>query len=139
MPTDLANPFNGLLAIFDDPAFPNFGAEIQIEGGADCVVSIYGTTDFQPGPIAELIRHCCQESLKARPIGFDWSYGCSRPRRDSFGEDGARYSPIMSSSKPHRSNWRDDWPYPHPCQCGTRPIHGSTIPSTHPSTGQPRF
>jgi hypothetical protein len=46
MPTDLANPFNGLLAIFDDPAFPNFGAEIQIEGGADCVVSIYGTTDF---------------------------------------------------------------------------------------------
>ncbi|MAM11782.1 MAG: hypothetical protein CML23_15250 [Rhizobiaceae bacterium] len=85
MPTDLANPFNGLLAIFDDPAFPDFGAEIQIEGGADCVVSIYGTTDFQPGPIAELIRHCCRESLKARPIGFDWSYACSRPRRDSFG------------------------------------------------------
>ncbi|WP_313231176.1 hypothetical protein [Sphingobium yanoikuyae] len=85
MPTDLANPFNGLLAIFDDPAFPDFGAEIQIEGDADCVVSIYGTTDFQPGPIAALIRHCCQESLTARPIGFDWSYACSRPRRDSFG------------------------------------------------------
>jgi hypothetical protein len=85
MPMDLANPFNGLLAIFDDPAFPDFGAEIQIEGDAEYVVSIYGTTDFQPGPIAELIRHCCQESLKARPIGFDWSYACSRPRRDSFG------------------------------------------------------
>lgn len=79
MPTDLGNPFNGLLAIFDDPAFPDFGAEIQIEGDADCVISIYGTADFPPGPIAELIRHCCQESLTARPIGFDWSYGCSRP------------------------------------------------------------
>ncbi|MBT2245827.1 hypothetical protein JQK15_20140 [Sphingobium sp. BHU LFT2] len=85
MPTDLGNPFNGLLGLFDDPAFPDFGAEIEIEGGVDCVVSIYGTTDFQPGPIAELIRHCCLESLKAQPLGFDWSYSCSRPRRDSFG------------------------------------------------------
>ncbi|QNG43557.1 hypothetical protein [Sphingobium yanoikuyae] len=85
MPDELGNPFNGLLAIFDDPAFPAFGAELEITGGADCVVSIYGTTDFQPGPIAELIRHCCQESLTVRPMGFDWSYSCSRPYRDSFG------------------------------------------------------
>ncbi|HUD90522.1 hypothetical protein [Sphingobium sp.] len=85
MPTDLANPFNGLLEIFDDPAFPDFGAEIEIAGGAECTVSIHGTSDFQPGPIAELIRYCCQESLKTAPIGFDWSYSCTRPRRDSFG------------------------------------------------------
>ncbi|MDR7156782.1 hypothetical protein J2W40_003627 [Sphingobium xenophagum] len=85
MPNDLANPFNGLLEIFDDPDFPDFGAEIEIAGAAERTVAIYGTTDFQPGPIAELIRRCCQESLKVAPIGFVWSYGCSRPRRDSFG------------------------------------------------------
>jgi len=85
MPTDLANPFNGLLEIFDDPDFPHFGAEIEIAGAAESIVAFYGTTYFQPGPIAELIRRCCQESLKIAPVGFDWSYGCSRPRRDSFG------------------------------------------------------
>ena len=85
MPTDLANPFNGLLEIFDDPDFPDFGAEIEIAGAAQCIVAIYGTTDFQPGPIAELIRRCYQESLEVAPVGFVWCYGCSRPRRDSFG------------------------------------------------------
>lgn len=85
MPTDLGNPFNGLLGIFDDPAFPDFGAEIEISGGEQCIVSICGTSDFQPGPIAELIRRCCQESLKDGPVGFNWSYSCSRPRLDSFG------------------------------------------------------
>ena len=85
MPTDLANPFNGLLAIFDDHDFPDFGAEIEIIGAMDCEVSIHGTSDFQPGPIAELIRYCCPETLKVGPLGFDWSYSCSRPRRDSFG------------------------------------------------------
>jgi len=74
-----------LLEIFDDSDFPDFGAEIEIAGAADCIVAIYGTTDFQPGPIAELIRRCCQDSLQTAPVGFDWSYGCSRPRRDSFG------------------------------------------------------
>ncbi|MFD2429607.1 hypothetical protein ACFSUK_18660 [Sphingobium scionense] len=138
MPTDLGNPFNGLLGLFDDPAFPDFGAEIEIEGSVDCVVSIYGTTDFQPGPIAELIRHCCQESLKVKPVGFDWSYSCSRPLRDSFGEGGARYSPIMSSSRPRSSSWRDDWPYSPSRQCETRPIHGSTTPTILQSTGLPR-
>ena len=85
MPTDLANPFNGLLAIFDDPDFPDFGAEIEIAGAVDCEVAIYGTSDFQPGPISELIRRCCLDTLKSGPLGFDWSYSCSRPRRDSFG------------------------------------------------------
>lgn len=85
MPDELANPFNGLLAIFDDPAFPEFGAELEIAGGVETIVSIYGTTDFQPGPIAELIRRCCQESLKDGPVGFNWNYSSSRPRLDSFG------------------------------------------------------
>jgi hypothetical protein len=84
-PTDLANPFNGLLAIFDDPAFPDFGAELEISGPDLCQVSIHGLTDFQPAAIAELIRRCCPATLAEAPIGFDWSYSCTRPYRDSFG------------------------------------------------------
>lgn len=83
------DPFSGFTAIFDDPAFPEFGADLAAnnppEDPKTCTVSIYSTTDFQPGPIAALIQRCCQDTLEGAPIGFDWSFTCTRPYRDSFG------------------------------------------------------
>lgn len=84
-PTDLGNPFNGLLEIFDDPNFPTFGADIEIRGADACLVSIFGDTDFQPDAIAALVQRCCRQTLSEAPIGFEWSYSCSRPRGDGIG------------------------------------------------------
>jgi hypothetical protein len=84
-PTDLGNPFNGLLEIFDDPNFPIFGADIEIGGADSCLVSIFGDTDFQPDAIAALVQRCCRQTLCEAPIGFEWSFSCSRPRADGIG------------------------------------------------------
>ena len=35
--------------------------------------------------IATLIQHICRESLKARPIGFEWANDCNKLRADAFG------------------------------------------------------
>lgn len=81
--------YSGFTSIFDDAAFPEFGAELRVENWADgpriCTVSIFSTTDFQPDPIAALIQRCCAASLAGSAIGFEWSFSCSRPYRDSFG------------------------------------------------------
>lgn len=81
--------FSGFTSIFDDAAFPEFGADLRVENSADdpkvCTVSIFSTTDFQPDPIAALIQRCCAASLAGSAIGFEWSFSCSRPYRDSFG------------------------------------------------------
>lgn len=83
------DPWSGFRDIFDDPDFPGFGADI---GGANsigaphvCTVQIYGLTDFQPEPIAQLLHHCCQETLKSGPIGFEWAATCSKARIGEFG------------------------------------------------------
>lgn len=80
---------SGFTAIFSDALFPDFGADLRVENSVEkpktCTVSIYGTTDFQPDPIAALIHRCCKASLADCPIGFDWSYSCTKPFRDSFG------------------------------------------------------
>lgn len=82
---ELGNPFNGLLEIFDDPRFPQFGAELRVTGADPCMVSIYGDSDFQPDAIAALIQRCCPQTLSEAPIGFTWSYGSSRPRPEDTG------------------------------------------------------
>lgn len=81
--------YSGFTPIFDDAAFPEFGADLRVETSADdpriCIVSIFSTTDFQPDPIATLIQRCCAGSLAGSAIGFEWSFSCSKPYRDSFG------------------------------------------------------
>ncbi len=88
-PINGEDQLSGFTAIFDDPLFPEFGADLAVhnppEDPTTCSVSIYSTTDFQPGPIGTLIQRCCQTSLAQDPIGFDWSFTCTRPYRDSFG------------------------------------------------------
>jgi hypothetical protein len=88
-PASPDDPWSGFVAIFDDPQFPNFG--VDFEGGNTLdrpgvsTVSLWNTTDFQPAALGELIRHCCQETLRKAPIGFEFALSCSRARRDSFG------------------------------------------------------
>lgn len=87
-PLDEGDPWSGLLTIFDNPDFPDFGADLQIDVDRDNrdmrIVVICGMTDFQPAPIAKLIQRCCAQSLAQAPIGFEWAEVCSRPRVGHF-------------------------------------------------------
>lgn len=88
-PTAPDAPWSGFLAIFSDPDFPTFG--VDFEGGNSAerpevsTVCFYSTTDFQPDPLAALIQHCCQATLRQAPIGFEWACSSSRPRIGEFG------------------------------------------------------
>ncbi len=88
-PTALDDPWSGFLAIFPDPEFPSFG--VEFEGGNTLdrpgisTVSFWSMTDFQPAALGALIRHCCQDTLRQAPIGFEFAYSCSRPRRGELG------------------------------------------------------
>lgn len=83
------DPWSGFLAIFPDPDFPDFGVEFEAENPRDrpelSTVCLYSTTDFQPDALAQLIRHCCQDTLRQAPIGFEWACSCSRPKVGEFG------------------------------------------------------
>jgi hypothetical protein len=82
------DPWSGLLSIFDDPDFPDFGADLQIDVDPDNqdtrIVVFCGKSDFQPAPIAALIQRCCARTLAQAPIGFEWAEVCSRPRVGHF-------------------------------------------------------
>lgn len=83
------DPWSGFLAIFPDPDFPSFGVEFEggnsLERPEVSTVCFYSTTDFQPDAVAALIQHCCQETLRQAPIGFEWACSCSKPRIGEFG------------------------------------------------------
>ncbi|MGE4306678.1 MAG: hypothetical protein AB7E24_21920 [Novosphingobium sp.] len=88
-PVKPEDPWSGFLAIFPDPDFPDFGVEFEAENPRDrpelSTVFLYSTTDFQPDALAQLIQHCCQDTLRQAPIGFEWACSCSRPRVGEFG------------------------------------------------------
>ena len=85
----LDDPWSGFLAIFADPDFPDFSVEFEAGNSCDrpevSTVFLYSMTDFQPEALAQLIRHCCQDTLRQAPIGFEWACTCSRPRVGEFG------------------------------------------------------
>lgn len=70
-PTIASDPFSGLLALFDDSLFPIIGAELA--GGlspdepGQCPIHIFGTTEFEPRPLASIIQRCCQKTLRQHP------------------------------------------------------------------------
>lgn len=88
-PTSPDEPWSGFLAIFPDPDFPNFGVDFEgtnmPEQPQISTVTFYSMTDFQPDPLASLIQHCCQATLREAPIGFEWACSCSKPRIGEFG------------------------------------------------------
>ncbi|KHK90369.1 hypothetical protein [Novosphingobium malaysiense] len=135
-PVNSGDLWNGFLAIFPDPDFPDFGVEFEAENPRDrpelSTVCLYSTTDFQPDALAQLIRHCCQETLRQAPIGFEWACSCSRPKVGEFGggacaifADGMVFKTTgavlndMLSRKSHaataaesRNGWSEDPEYP---------------------------
>ncbi|WIW90476.1 hypothetical protein K3M67_20915 (plasmid) [Sphingobium sp. V4] len=88
-PPDGGDPWSGLLAIFDDAKFPILGADLtggnSFEEPTVSTPMISGTVDFQPWPIAELVRRCCKASLAKAPVCFEWAVTCSRARPGEFG------------------------------------------------------
>ncbi|MDJ0277685.1 hypothetical protein QLH51_12845 [Sphingomonas sp. 2R-10] len=88
-PPDGDDAWSGLRRIFTDPDFPSLGAGIEggnsIEHPDRSVVHVFGTTDFQPNAIASLTQRCCRASLEQAPIGFEYSWSCSKPRVGEFG------------------------------------------------------
>lgn len=88
-PTTPDDPCSGFLSIFPDCDFPNFGVEFEGSNRLDQpdvnIVSFWGMTDFQAAALGGLIRHCCQDTLRQAPIGFEFAFSCSRARRDEFG------------------------------------------------------
>lgn len=87
-PVEADDPWSGLLTIFDDRDFPDFGADLQIDVDRDNphmrIVVVSGMMDFQPAPIAALIQRCCARTLAQAPIGFEWAETCSKPRVGHF-------------------------------------------------------
>lgn len=85
-PPDGDDKWSGFLDLFDDPDFPDFGADLAGgPEGDECVALISAERDFQPDSVARLIQRCCQSTLAAAPVGFEWSVTCSRQRIDEFG------------------------------------------------------
>jgi hypothetical protein len=88
-PLEPTDPWSGFRSIFPDPQFPIFGADISADkdsGVSDVwTVHVFGTSDFQPEPISNLIHRCCQTTLRAAPIGFEWAETSSKPRVGEFG------------------------------------------------------
>ncbi|WP_278984217.1 hypothetical protein [Sphingobium yanoikuyae] len=83
------DPFSGLLALFDDPQFPIIGAELASglppDEPGQCPIHIFGTTEFEPRPLASIIQRCCQETLRKAPITFEWAYTSTPARVGEFG------------------------------------------------------
>lgn len=88
-PPDGCDPWSGFLAIFDDAKFPILGADLtggnSFEEPTVSTPMISGTVDFQPWPIAELVRRCCPVSLAKAPVCFELAVTCSRARPGEFG------------------------------------------------------
>ncbi len=88
-PSDHDDVWSGLRRLFADPDFPIFGAEIEggntIDKPDRSGVCIFGTTDFDPNAVARVIQHCCVETLESEPVGFEYSWTCSKPRIGEFG------------------------------------------------------
>lgn len=81
--------WSGFRRLFADPAYPGFGAQIEggntIENPDRSDVCIYAATDFDPDAVARVIQRCCAGSLEREPVGFEYSWSCTKPRIGEFG------------------------------------------------------
>lgn len=83
-PAGAEDPFEGFLALFDDPDYPSLGCDIDI-GEADAAgqVPVYLAGDqFDVGVAAELLFRVCRSAL---PFGFEYALDCDRLRAGEFG------------------------------------------------------
>ena len=83
-PAKGANDFGTFLELFDDPAYPGFGCDIDIEEPdteGRCAVTFTGE-QVEVEAIAQLIFTACKSAL---PCAFEWSHGSDRLRVGEFG------------------------------------------------------
>ena len=87
-PSPEDEPLSGLLDLFSDPDFPQFGATIEIGNTTDgkCRVHIYGD-QFDPDATASLLAAIVSTSF---PIICTWAATCSKLRLDEFTGGGFR-------------------------------------------------
>ncbi len=83
-PAKGANDFGGFLELFDDPAHPRFGCDIDIEEpGTNGLCEVTFTGDqIEVEAIARLIFAACKSAL---PCAFEWAHGADRLRVGEFG------------------------------------------------------
>ncbi|MBV1686424.1 hypothetical protein KRR38_01730 [Novosphingobium sp. G106] len=82
------DPWSGFRELFDDPDYPDFGADLaggETPDEARWQAIISAEVSFDPAAVSRLIQRCCAETLSSGPIGFEWSISCSRQRIDEFG------------------------------------------------------
>jgi len=78
------NDFGSFLELFDDPAYPRFGCDIDIEEPGTnglCEVTFTGE-QIEVEAIARLIFGACKSAL---PCAFEWAHGADRLRVGEFG------------------------------------------------------
>lgn len=83
-PAKGANDFGSFLELFDDPAYPRFGCDIDIEEPGTnglCEVTFRGE-QIEVEAIARLIFAACKSAL---PCAFEWAHGADRLRLGEFG------------------------------------------------------
>ncbi|MBK8375857.1 MAG: hypothetical protein IPL18_13770 [Sphingomonadales bacterium] len=87
-PSPEDEPLSGLLDLFSDPDFPQFGATIEIGNTTDgkCRVHIYGD-QFDPDATASLLAAIVSTSF---PIICTWAATCSKLRLEEFTGGGFR-------------------------------------------------
>ena len=96
-PSNVHDLWSGYRDIFADGDDPDLGADITGRPLFDasesatgawpeyCDIAIMGMAGFQPDAIAQLIYPCCKASLALEPVGFEWSFNCTKPRIGAFG------------------------------------------------------
>lgn len=83
-PAKGATDFGSFLELFDDPAYPRFGCDIDIEEPGTnglCEVTFRGE-QIEVEAIARLIFAACKSAL---PCAFEWAHGADRLRVGEFG------------------------------------------------------
>ncbi|MBK9005262.1 MAG: hypothetical protein IPM67_15075 [Sphingomonadales bacterium] len=87
-PASSDTPWSGLLDIFSDPDFPQFGATFDTADTADNTVQIHIYGDqFDPDATATLLAAIVTESF---PVVCTWAATCSKLRIDEFTGGGFR-------------------------------------------------
>ena len=83
-PAKGANDFGSFLELFDDPAYPRFGCDIDIEepDSEGLCAATFSGEQVEVEAVARLIFAACKSAL---PCGFEWAHGMDRLRAGEFG------------------------------------------------------
>jgi hypothetical protein len=87
-PSPDESPLTGLLELFSDPDYPQFGATFDIDPADEGTSRVHISGDqFDPDATANLLAAVVETSF---PIICTWAATCSKPRLDEFTGGGFR-------------------------------------------------